>query len=260
MGSPQCRGPALAHPAYLLKAISVSLGKLTPSSPADAWDKKWADIFAHYQNDIRHGHYIRALLRDDERHVLEMGAGSFRDVAALNRWGWTGEGMDFSGAAVQRAKQQFAEYAALFHHMSAFDMPFADRSFDVTYHNGFWVLFSDEDIRALAKEQARVTQGRMIATVHNSHNHQFFDYFERMKQTDPLYDIRFFSVDEITQLMRTVCDDVVVIPVGKQKKRWEDWLIKQGLAHPLLLRQCLLRQGHALLDNSERLLCIGTVR
>lgn len=238
----------------------MSLGKLTPDSPADDWDRKWVDIFAHYQNDIRHGHYIHALLHRDERHILEIAAGSFRDVAALNRWGRTGTGMDFSEEAVRLAKEQFPEYVSRFHQMSAFDMSFSDKSFDVTYHNGFWILFSDKEILALAKEQARVTRKRMIVTVHNGHNSQFVGYFDRMRQSDPLYDIRFFSVEEITHLMRTVCDDVQVIPVGKQKKRWEDWLIKNGCTHPLLLRPCLQWQGHALLDNSERLLCIGTPR
>lgn len=238
----------------------MSLGKLTASSSADDWDKKWVDIFAHYQNDIRHAHYIHALLEPDEKEVLEIAAGSFRDIAALNRWGRTGSGIDFSEEAVRRAKDQFPEYASRFYQMSAFDLSVTNKAFDVTYHNGFWILFSDKEILALAKEQARVTRKRMIVTVHNAHNSQFVGYFERMRQSDPLYDIRFFSIEEIIGLMRTVCDDVQVIPVGKQKKRWEDWLIKKGCSHPLLLRPCLKWQGHKFLDSSERLLCIGTPR
>jgi len=238
----------------------MSLGKLTSDSSADDWDRKWADIFAHYQNDIRHGHYIQALLNRGEKRVLEIAAGSFRDIAALNRWGRTGTGMDFSEEAVHRARKQFPEYASRFHQMSAFDMPFPDKSFDVTYHNGFWILFSDNELIKLAKEQARVTKRRMIVTVHNMHNSQFVRYFDRMSETDPLYDIRFFSMEEIVGLMRTVCDDVKVIPVGKQKKRWEDWLIKNGYAHPMLLRPCLKWQGRTFLNESERLLCIGTPR
>lgn len=238
----------------------MSLGQLTPDSPADDWDRKWVDIFAHYQNDIRHGHYVHALLHRAEKEVLEIAAGSFRDVAALNRWGRLGTGMDFSEEAVRRAKEQFPEYAPRFHQMSAFDMAFPDKSFDVSYHNGFWILFSDKELLALAREQARITRKRMIVTVHNGHNRQFVEYFARMGQTDPLYDIRFFHKDEIAELMRTVCTDVQVIPVGKQKKRWEDWLIAKGLDHPLVLRKCLQWQKQAFLDNSERLLCIGTPR
>lgn len=238
----------------------MTLGKLTPGSSAVDWDRKWIDIFAHYQNDIRHGHYIRALLESSESQILEVAAGSFRDIALLNRCGRTGAGIDFSEEAVRRAKKQFPEYASRFFQMSAFDMSFSDKSFDVTYHNGFWSLFSDKEILELAKEQARVTRKRMIVTVHNAHNSQFVGYFNRMRQSDSLYDIRFFGVEEITGLMRTTCDNVRVVPVGKQKKRWEDWLIKKSYDHPLLLRACLKWQGHALLDNSERLLCIGTPR
>lgn len=238
----------------------MNLRNLNPTSNAAGWDSKWVDIFDQYQRDLRHAHYIRALLRRDEHDVLEMAAGSFRDMAALRRMGIRCSGMDFSAESVNRAKAAFPDFADDIHHMNAFDLAFPDKSFDVTYHNGFWILFSDEQIHALAKEQARITGGRMIATVHNIHNQGFVDYFEMMKSRDPLYDIRFFAVDEIKSLMEQVCDDVQVIPVGKYKRRHEDWLIKMGLAHPVLIRRYLELSGHKLLDRSERLLCSGTPR
>lgn len=238
----------------------MSLQNLNPSSSAADWDQKWAEIFDHYQQDIRHAHYVRALLRPDEDRILEIAAGSFRDVAALCRRGVDGEGMDFSKESVLRAQAAYPEYSARFHQMSAFSMPVPDKSFDVTYHNGFWVLFPDEEIRALAAEQARITRKRMIVTVHNKHNSQFLGYFDRMKKADPLYDIRFFGTKEISTLLEAVCTDIEIIPVGKQKRRWEDWLIKKNWTHPTLLRWCLKMQRMSFLDNSERLLCIGTPR
>lgn len=229
------------------------------SDPTD-WDKKWVSIFDHYQQDLRHAHYIRAILKHDEKTVLEMAAGSFRDMAALRRAGVDCSGMDFSPESVQRAIKAFPEFASHIHQMSAFNMRFEDDSFDVTYHNGFWILFNDKQIHALAKEQARVTQKRMIATVHNAHNKGFVAYFDRLKQDDPLYDIRFFDIDEITALMRTVCDDVHVIPVGKGKRRHEDFLIRLGLTNPKVIRTYLKASGLHFLRKSERLLCIGTPR
>jgi len=92
----------------------------------------------------------------------------------------------------------------------------------VTYHNGFWGLFDAEQVRFLAKEQARVTRCRMIATVHNAHNVEFVKYFDRMKSEDALYDIKFYTIAEISTLMAEVCDDVHVIPVGKNGLRHED--------------------------------------
>jgi hypothetical protein len=229
------------------------------SNPAD-WDAKWVGIFNHYQRDLRHAHYIRAMLEPGEESLLEIAAGSFRDMAALRRMGINCSGMDFSGESVARAKSAFPPYADYIHRMSAFEISFADDSFDVTYHNGFWIYFNDQNIKTLAQEQARITKKHMIATVHNIHNQRFVDYFDKMKQSDPLYDIRFFAVDEISSLMREVCNDVRVIPVGKYKRRHEDMMIKLGLTHPTLIRSYLDVSGHHLLDRSERLLCIGTPR
>lgn len=238
----------------------MHLRNLDPTSSSDDWDRKWVDIFDQYQNDLRHAYYIHAMLEDGERHVLELAAGSFRDMAELRRRGIDCEGMDFSMESVGRAKRQFPEFADGIHHASAFAMPFADKAFDVTYHNGFWVLFSDTQIRELAIEQARVSRGRMIATVHNAHNWQFVEYFDRKKEGDPLYDIRFFEMDEIAELMRSVCADVSIVPVGKGKQHHEDLLIKNGMTEPGVLRACLHEGGLNHLESSERLMCIGTLR
>src|SRR5690606_24850313 len=178
-------------------------------------------------------------------------------IAAMLSMGLVCSGMYFSVESVRRAKVCFPALADRIHQMSAFEMGFDDDAFDVTYHNGFWILFGDPEIHALAKEQARVSRKRMIVTVHNKHNKEFVDYFEMKKQTDPLFDIRFFEVDEIASLMRTVCNDVRVVPVGKAGRKHEDALIRVGLTSPALIRSYLGVSGMRLLDQSERLLCIG---
>lgn len=238
----------------------MQLRNLEPASSSEGWDKKWADIFDHYQNDLRHAYYIHALLESEERHVLEIAAGSFRDMAELRRRGIDCEGMDFSPESITRARRHFPDFSDAIHQMSAFDMSFPDKSFDVSYHNGFWVLFTDEQIKALAAEQARISRRRIIATVHNAHNRQFADYFERKKAEDPLYDIRFFEADEMTELMKEACTDVIVVPVGKGKQHHEDLLIKNGVTDPATLRTCLTEVGSKYLESSERLMCIGTLR
>nr|WP_024306905.1 class I SAM-dependent methyltransferase [Pseudomonas sp. P818] len=237
----------------------MQLRNLDPASSSKDWDSKWADIFEHYQQDLRHAYYIQAMLDAEDRHVLEIGAGSFRDMAELRRRGVDCEGMDFSQESIQLARQQFPEFSSAIHQMSAFDMSFADKAFDVSYHNGVWVLFDDVQIKALAVEQARITRNRMIATVHNAHNRQFVEYFDRLKKDDPLYDIRFFEMDEVSSLMREVCSDVVIVPVGKGKKYHEDLLIKSGVTDPQALRACFDKSGLKYLESSERLMCIGSV-
>lgn len=221
------------------------------------WDRTWTKIFDKYQADLRHAYYIRALRRRREVRVLEIAAGSFRDMAALNRMGVRCEGADFSAESVDLAKVRFPDLAGAIHKMDAFAFEFTDDQFDLTYHNGFWGLFADTEIKALAAEQARISRGRMIATVHNAHNETFKGYFERTAVIDPLFNIRFFDVEEISEIMRAVCPRVTVIPVGKAKKKHEDTLINLGLGTPALLNAYLRLSGHRLLEQSERLLCLG---
>lgn len=238
----------------------MSLNNLTPLSNSKDWDKKWEGIFDHYQQDLRHAHYIRAVLETDEKKLLEIGAGSFRDMSELRRHGLECEGMDFSEEAIQRAKQRFPEFSNAIYHMSAFDLAFPDKSFDVSYHNGFWVLFDDKQIKKLITEQVRVTKDRIIATVHNAHNQQFMEYFDKLKSDDPLYDIRFFKVDEIIQLMSDFCSSVDIIPVGKGKRYHEDLLIENGIIEPEKIREVFHNSGLKFLNSSERLMCIGIIK
>lgn len=223
------------------------------------WDDEWERIFDRYQRDTRFAYYVYSILNAGERVILEIGAGSYRDMAKLNEWGLECHGLDFSDASVQKARIQFPEYKDLMFADDAFQMPFSDKYFDVSYHNGFWGCFSDDQIVHLGREQARVTRGRMIAAVHNAHNQEFVDYFKRLQIDDPLYRARFFTIDEIDSAMRRYCSDVAVIPVGKQKKYYEDYLINLGLGTRENLRKCFRYHKDELLKVSERLLCIGTV-
>jgi hypothetical protein len=228
-------------------------------SNKEYWDQEWPRIFDHYQQDIRHAYYIRALKRNNEKKLLEIAAGSFRDMAALNSWGISCDGIDYSTESIERAKLHFPTLKDRIHKMNAFKMDFEDKSFDLTFHNGFWGCFSDEEILELAKEQARISKYRMIATVHNAHNISFKQYFDKMKETDPLYSLRFFLVDEIVELMSSVCQKVIVVPVGKGKKYHEDRLINEGKASRSELNIFFRQTGMKYINISERLLCIGTV-
>lgn len=221
------------------------------------WDSKWPDIFDHYQNDSRHAHYINAVRQRDEQKILEIAAGSFRDIAWLNDKGLEGYGIDFSSEAVTRARKFYPQQADKFSVQDASQLEFADDFFDLSYHNGFWGLFSDADIKKMAVEQARVTRKRIIVTVHNAHNIGFANYFKSKQETDRLFNIRFFTVDEMHAWLSTVCRSVTIIPVGKGKKTHEDWLIRKGLHHPALIKSMFTFSGMKYLERSERLMCIG---
>ena len=223
------------------------------------WDKQWLDKFDHYQNDKRFAYYVRAILNKDENKLLEIAAGSFRDVATLNNWGYDCCGIDFSAKSIKMAKEFYSNIEDKICFQDAFSMSSLDKCFDLSYHNGLWGYFENDDIENLLKEQIRVTKKRVVATVHNAHNAQFVDYFKRLTLEDPLYNIRFFQIDEMKSLMSPYCKSVEVIPVGKGKKFYEDDLINIGLGDAKNIKKSFDFHGLNLLESSERLLCIGTI-
>jgi hypothetical protein len=222
------------------------------------WDQTWPQIFSHYQQDLRHAYYVNAFLGEADERVLEMGAGSFRDMALLNRLGVDCSGTDFSQASVDLAKQQFPELSEKIFQGDAFKLSsLADGAFDTSFHNGLWVLFGDDEVSKLVAEQARVSRRTIMATVHNAHNPDFVAYFARLAETDPLYRIRFFEMEEMRAHMLKVCRSVLIVPVGKGKKFYEDEMINQGKASRSELRAFFDQVGMDHLATSERLLCIG---
>lgn len=225
----------------------------------EEWNKKWESIFDHYQQDLRHAYYINAVLDEEDKKILEIAAGSFRDTAQLNAFGLDCWGTDYSDTSVELAKKHFPLIGYKLFQSDAFDMKdIEDKVFDVTFHNGLWVLFNNnEDIIKLAKEQSRITKNKMIITVHNGHNQQFVDYFKKLSVNDDLYKIRFFQMEEITDLLLNVCKSVKIIPVGKGKKYYEDQMINEGVASKQNLKSFFEKTKLTHLENSERLLCIG---
>jgi ubiquinone/menaquinone biosynthesis C-methylase UbiE len=224
----------------------------------EQWDQKWETIFDHYQQDLRHAYYIRAILNPNEKKLIELAAGSFRDTGALNAMGIDCYGADYSSKSVLLAQKQFPLITSKLSEQDAFNIDFPDKSFDLSFHNGFWILFpNDNDILRLMQEQARITKYRIIATVHNAHNKLFVEYFDKLKENDPLYKVRFFEIDEITELMKNVAKNIKIIPVGKGKKYYEDDLINIGLEGAEYIKKSFDYHKLNLLDTSERLLCIG---
>ncbi len=139
--------------------------------------------------------------------------------------------------------------------MDATRLNYPDRTFDLTFHNGFWGYFDDARISALAAEQARVTASRMVAIVHNAYNRCFQEQFAAWSRKDPLYKIRFFFTEEIANLMRPFCRRVTTLPVGGGRM---DGLISHGLG-PLAFRFIYKLRGRFRqnMEDAERLMCIG---
>lgn len=222
------------------------------------WNKKWEQIFIKYQNDTRNAYYVNSVLDENDYKVLELAAGSFRDTVTLNRFGIDCYGSDYSEKSVFLAKKMFPELADKFFVCDSFNLAdIKDKSFDVSFHNGFWVLFEDNNLLIkLFNEQKRITTNKIIITVHNRHNESFVEYFNSMSQNDELYRIRFFEIDEIKNLLKPHCKKLEIIPVGKGKKYFEDELIKNGLNDRKTLNEYFKSKKLTNLENSERLMCV----
>lgn len=188
---------------------------------ANLRDPKWwsAAWKAHHRRYVARpsyqAYYLYCVLPRNAKRLLELGAGSFRDTAQLNQWGYDCTGTDFSPEAVALAQRTYPQWAQRFHTADATALPFGSKSFDVSFHSGLFACFEDDTmIKAILQEQARVSQIAMVCTVHNAHNEALQEQFHLKAQSDPLYQIRFFSREEITQLMHPYCERVLLYPFG----------------------------------------------
>jgi 2-polyprenyl-3-methyl-5-hydroxy-6-metoxy-1,4-benzoquinol methylase len=192
---------------------------------AKDWDNAWHQHYAEYtQRPSYQAYYLFCILPNKTRRILELGAGSFRDTAQLNEWGYECIGVDFSEGAVASARQRYPQWASRFLSADAMRLPFRTGSFDVSYHNGLLVYFEDnEKIRQIIREQVRLSRTMVVCTVHNAHNSQLQELFKQRAQKDPIYAIRFFERSEIAQLMAPFCRRVELFPFGSL---WANRLIR----------------------------------
>ena len=219
------------------------------------WNKKWEDIFDKYQSDLRHGYYIASMLNAKVDSVLEIGAGSFRDISLISRLGKNVGAFDFSPHACQLAQKKYPDLAPKFWCDDAFSINLKDAAYHASYSNGFIGCFDDNKIVNLLQEQIRVTQYQIFVTVHNGHNINFINYFNKKKLDDSLYEIRFFKILDLENIFNKFPFQFKIYPVGKAYKELEDILIASG-SELRDIRECILSQGMSTLTTSERLMVV----
>ncbi len=140
-------------------------------STLDHWESYWkghqADIHDTYSTG---GRLVREVLADgpvEGRVVMEIGAGSGRDLIALAKLGARGVVLDYSPASLAVVRQVAAAQGVpvLLVQADATRMPFRDGAIDVSFHQGLLEHFRDP--MPLLRENARVTArgGRMIVDV-----------------------------------------------------------------------------------------------
>ncbi len=136
--------------------------------------------------------------------ALELAGGSCRDSRYLATRGVNAIGTDFDQKTLAYLQQKFPNSPLDLRREDAFALNFPDRSVDLSFSNGFWILFTDNaKLILLAREQARVTRKWMVIIVHNAMNSNLRKTFAECASKDPLYDIRFFEPQEVGNLIRS---------------------------------------------------------
>ena len=140
-------------------------------STLDHWESYWKghrqDIDDTYSTG---GRLVREVLADgpvEGRWVMEIGAGSGRDLLELARRGAHGIVLDYSPEALHLVKDQAKTQGihVLFVQADATRMPFRDGAIDISFHQGLLEHFRDP--RPLLRENARITRpgGRVLVDV-----------------------------------------------------------------------------------------------
>ncbi|HEV2104539.1 MAG TPA: class I SAM-dependent methyltransferase [Candidatus Eisenbacteria bacterium] len=196
----------------------------------------WESYWRGHRGDIEDtystgGRLAREVLADGPvagRWVMEIGAGSGRDLIALARLGARGLVLDYSPAALAlvRAQAEAQGVPVLLVRADATRMPFRDGAIDVSFHQGLLEHFRDP--RPLLRENARITRpgGRVVVDVP-----QTFHLYTLLKQALILCNAWFagwetqFTVGALERRCREAGLEVV--------RSYGDWMVP-GLAYRVL--------------------------
>jgi len=178
--------------------------KTTETEFADRnyWSEAWKrHIHTYLNSPPRTGHFLKHRMVAGAT-MLEIAGGSCRDSRMLAESGHFGAGSDFDVRTLQYLRHLYPDSKLPMLQADGFYLPFADSAFDVTFSNGFWVLYDqDQLLYQLLREQARVSRTSLWVIVHNRLNHRLREKFAELAQKDSMYNVRFFMPDEVCEIV-----------------------------------------------------------
>lgn len=169
------------------------------------WQNAWRrHIDVYLANPPRCGYWLAAMFPDKKLKFIEIAGGSCRDSRYLADTGYSCIGTDFDQYTIEYLKDRFPHSSLRLFREDAFHFSFLDKSFDISFSNGFWILFSDnQQLYSLLKEQERITRRYIITLVHNATNKKLVKEFQEKAKTDQLYNIRFFQINELRTIINS---------------------------------------------------------
>ena len=168
------------------------------------WTNSWKDHYLKYISaPARTGIWLKSKFGNKKLKILEIAGGPGRDSIYLCRSGYSNVTCsDFNDEMIKKLSEHNVGEPLKFSTQDAMSFQYRDDSFDITFHNGFWICFSnDSDLIKLIAEQTRVTKNKIIGIVHNGKNKKNVEKFKARSKKDSLYDIRFFEIEEIKQII-----------------------------------------------------------
>jgi SAM-dependent methyltransferase len=166
------------------------------------WTEAWRrHIDGYLRARPRCGYWIETFF-SKSLTFLEIASGSCRDSLYLAQRGFNILACDFELEALKLVNDRFFNSNLPLFSANAFCLPFMDRSFDVTFSNGFWICYSDDrDLYSLIREQVRITRRYVVSFVHNGENQGLVAHFRSLSSYDSLYNIRFFKRREVLDIV-----------------------------------------------------------
>lgn len=167
------------------------------------WREKWQDLLHRYLGGKPNlGIFIDNYIKNIDK-CLEVACGSSIDSIYLASKGLAATASDFEDNLIKTLQQKIKIDNLVYIIADAFNLPFCKNSYDLVFHNGFFVLFQDDlDICKLLLEQERISRKYIIVVAHNKENTNYFNRFRQLAKSESLYDIRFFTPAELKNIVK----------------------------------------------------------
>lgn len=173
---------------------------------------EWGDLLTqnlstYSRGRPKRGQFVHAHLEacaKSPRSILELGAFSGKDSLYLKqqypRCRFVAADKDPN---IALHLQQLGLHACV---ADAFQLPFSDDSFDVTFQSGLLILFSNDDARRIIAEQVRVTRRIAFVFAHNQRGlpDRLGAFIKRTAFRRQIYQFRRYTLEELMEILRAL--------------------------------------------------------
>ena len=134
------------------------------------------------------------------RNILEVATGTGNLSIFLSHFGHNVVSVDNNDGVLKMAQHNCANIKGevIFKKTDAFNLPFKDDSFDVSFSQGFVEHFADDDIRKLVEEQLRVSRNVLLSVPSFWYPIQDFGDERLMKKEDWMKILSDFKLEKVS--------------------------------------------------------------